>query len=204
MSKIFKIAVFSSGSGTNFEAIVKAKIPNVEVSLLFCNVEGAKVLERAKKLSIDSILLSHKGFESRKDFEKEIIKKINNLNLDLIVLAGFKRILSPFFIQQYEKKVINLHPSLLPAFTGLNAPKQALDYGARFAGCTVHFVDDGIDTGPIILQGVVEVLQNDTEETLLTKIHEKEHEILPKAIRILSENKVQRIDGRRVFIDDGS
>ncbi|MEE2975156.1 MAG: phosphoribosylglycinamide formyltransferase [Thermodesulfobacteriota bacterium] len=204
MSKIFKIAVFSSGSGTNFEAIVKAKIPNVEVSLLFCNVEGAKVLERAKKLSIDSILLSHKGFESRKDFEKEIIKKINNLNLDLIVLAGFKRILSPFFIQQYEKKVINLHPSLLPAFTGLNAPKQALDYGARFAGCTVHFVDDGIDTGPIILQGVVEVLQNDTEETLLTKIHEKEHEILPKAIRILSENKVQRIDGRRVFIDDDS
>tara|TARA_Y100001970_G_C14247977_1_gene869661 strand:+ start:1321 stop:1935 length:615 start_codon:yes stop_codon:yes gene_type:complete len=204
MSKIFKIAVFSSGSGTNFEAIVKAKIPNVEVSLLFCNVEGAKVLERAKKLSIDSIVLSHKGFESRKDFEKEIIKKINNLNLDLIVLAGFKRILSPFFIQQYEKKVINLHPSLLPAFTGLNAPKQALDYGARFAGCTVHFVDDGIDTGPIILQGVVEVLQNDTEETLLTKIHEKEHEILPKAIRILSENKVQRIDGRRVFIDDDS
>ena len=204
MSKIFKIAVFSSGSGTNFEAIVKAKIPNVEVSLLFCNVEGAKVLERAKKLSIDSILLSHKGFESRKDFEKEIIKKINNLNLDLIVLAGFKRILSPFFIQQYEKKVINLHPSLLPAFTGLNAPKQALDYGARFAGCTVHFVDDGIDTGPIILQGVVEVLQNDTEETLLTKIHEKEHEILPKAIRILSENKIQRIDGRRVFIDDDS
>ncbi|MEC9381772.1 MAG: phosphoribosylglycinamide formyltransferase [Thermodesulfobacteriota bacterium] len=204
MSKIFKIAVFSSGSGTNFEAIVKAKIPNVEVSLLFCNVEGAKVLERAKKLSIDSILLSHKGFESRKDFEKEIIKKINNLNLDLIVLAGFKRILSPFFIQQYEKKVINLHPSLLPAFTGLNAPKQALDYGARFAGCTVHFVDDGIDTGPIILQGVVEVLQSDTEETLLTKIHEKEHEILPKAIRILSENKVQRIDGRRVFIDDDS
>jgi len=204
MSKIFKIAVFSSGSGTNFEAIVKAKIPNVEVSLLFCNVEGAKVLERAKNLSIDSILLSHKGFESRKDFEKEIIKKINNLNLDLIVLAGFKRILSPFFIQQYEKKVINLHPSLLPAFTGLNAPKQALDYGARFAGCTVHFVDDGIDTGPIILQGVVEVLQNDTEETLLTKIHEKEHEILPKAIRILSENKIQRIDGRRVFIDDDS
>ena len=193
MSKIFKIAVFSSGSGSNFEAIVKAKIPNVEVSLLFCNVEGAKVLERAKKLSIDSILLSHKGFESRKDFEKEIIKKINNLNLDLIVLAGFKRILSPFFIQQYEKKVINLHPSLLPAFTGLNAPKQALDYGARFAGCTVHFVDDGIDTGPIILQGVVEVLQNDTEETLLTKIHEKEHEILPKAIRILSENKLSLI-----------
>ena len=202
MSDKFKVAIFSSGSGSNFEAIVKAQIPNVEISLLFCNVEKAKVLERAKNLSVQSILLSHKGFESRKDFEKEVINHISQFNLDLIVLAGFKRILSPFFIQHFEKKVINLHPSLLPAFTGLNAPKQALEYGARYAGCTVHYVDDGVDTGPIILQGVVDVVQNDDEESLLEKIHQKEHEILPKAIQLIAEGKINGIEGRRVFIDN--
>ena len=120
-------------------------------------------------------------------------------DVELIVLAGFKRILSPFFTSHYEKKVINLHPSLLPAFTGLHAPRQAVDYGAKYSGCTVHYVDEGIDTGPIITQGVVEIDDSDTEESLIKKIHEKEHEILPKAIQLISEDKCI-LKGRRVLI----
>ena len=202
MSDKFRIGVFSSGNGSNFEAIVKADIPNVEVSFLLCNIEDAYVLERAKNFSIDSILLPHKNFESRKDFEKEIISRIQDYDVDLIILAGFKRILSPFFINYFEKKIINLHPSLLPSFPGLRAPKQALEYGVKFTGCTVHFVDDGVDTGPIILQGLIEILDSDDEESLMKKIHEKEHEILPVAIELVSEGKVKTTEGRRVFIDN--
>ena len=117
-------------------------------------------------------------------------------------MAGFKRILSPFFINYFEKKIINLHPSLLPSFPGLRAPKQALEYGVKFTGCTVHFVDDGVDTGPIILQGLIEILDSDDEESLMKKIHEKEHEILPVAIELISEGKVKTTEGRRVFIDN--
>ena len=202
MSDKFRIGVFSSGNGSNFEAIVKADIPNVEVSFLLCNIEDAYVLERAKNFSIDSILLPHKNFESRKDFEKEIISRIQDYDVDLIILAGFKRILSPFFINYFEKKIINLHPSLLPSFPGLRAPQQALEYGVKFTGCTVHFVDDGVDTGPIILQGLIEILDSDDEESLMKKIHEKEHEILPVAIELISEGKVKTTEGRRVFIDN--
>ena len=132
MSNNFKIAIFSSGSGSNFEAIVKAKIPNVEISFLFCNVEDAFVLERAKNLGIESIILSHKGYKLRKEYEEKIISIIEKYNLDLIVLAGFKRILSPFFTSKFPLKIINLHPSILPAFTGLHAPRQALEYGSKF------------------------------------------------------------------------
>ena len=199
MSDKFKIAIFSSGNGSNFEAIVNANMPNIEVSLLFCNMKDAYVLERARKLSIESLFLSHKDFDSRKAFETEIISRIEKYDIQLIVLAGFKRILSPFFTSHYEKKVINLHPSLLPAFTGLHAPRQAVDYGAKFSGCTVHYVDEGIDTGPIITQGLVEIDDNDTEESLIQKIHQKEHEILPKAIQLISEDRCV-LDGRRVLI----
>tara|TARA_B100001996_G_scaffold381868_1_gene372263 strand:+ start:706 stop:1311 length:606 start_codon:yes stop_codon:yes gene_type:complete len=199
MSDKFKIAIFSSGNGSNFEAIVKANIPNVEVSLLFCNMKDAFVLERAKNLSIESLFISHKDYDSRKEFETEIISRIEKFNIQLIVLAGFKRILSPFFTSHYEKKVINLHPSLLPAFTGLHAPRQAIDYGAKFSGCTVHYVDEGVDTGPIITQGLVEIEDVDTEETLIEKIHEKEHEILPRAIQLIAEDKCV-LQGRRVLI----
>mgnify|MGYP006092635139 FL=1 len=199
MSDKFKIAIFSSGNGSNFEAIVNANMPNIEVSLLFCNMKDAYVLERARKLSIESLFLSHKDFDSRKAFETEIISRIEKYDVQLIVLAGFKRILSPFFTSHYEKKVINLHPSLLPAFTGLHAPRQAVDYGAKFSGCTVHYVDEGIDTGPIITQGLVEIDDNDTEESLIQKIHQKEHEILPKAIQLISEDRCV-LNGRRVLI----
>ena len=201
MSNKFKIAIFSSGSGSNFEAIVKAKIPNVEVCFLFCNVEDAFVVERAKNLGIQTIILSHKGYKLRKEYEEKIISLINEYNLDLIVLAGFKRILSPFFTGKFQNKIINLHPSLLPAFTGLHAPRQALEYGAKFTGCTVHFVDDGIDTGPIIMQGLVSIDQEDDEDSLISKINSKEHEILPKSIELLSLNKFI-IEGRKVFLKD--
>jgi len=201
MAKNFKIAIFSSGSGSNFEAIIKADLPSVETAFLFSNVADAYVVERAKKLNIPQIILSHKNFKTRKEYEVEIINLIDEYKLDLIVLAGFKRILSPFFTSKFQNKIINLHPSILPAFTGLHAHKQALEYGAKYTGCTVHFVDDGIDTGPIILQGIVEINKNDTEESLLSKINLKEHEILPRAIKLLSEDKFE-ISGRQVHIKD--
>ena len=148
---------------------------------------------------MNTLIIDHKKFNSKLSFEKELIKKIKPLNPKLIVLAGFKRILSPFFTSKFPYKIINLHPSILPAFTGLHAPRQALEYGSKFTGCTVHFVDEGIDTGPIILQGVVEISQDDNEETLLNKINAKEHEILPKSIKLISEDKLI-IEGRKVLI----
>ena len=182
MSNNFKIAIFSSGSGSNFEAIVKAKIPNVEISFLFCNVEDAFVLERAKNLGIESIILSHKGYKLRKEYEEKIISIIEKYNLDLIVLAGFKRILSPFFTSKFPLKIINLHPSILPAFTGLHAPRQALEYGSKFTGCTVHFVNSKLDSGKIILQRKVNILKKDTPDRLAKRILAQEHKLYPKAI----------------------
>ena len=181
-----------SGNGSNFENIVHS-CPDHEVVIMVYNKKKAKAKKRADRLDINSCY--------SKD-EDEIIALFDAYNVDLVVMAGWMRIVSKKFCDAFAGQVINLHPSLLPAFTGLNAPKQALEYGARYAGCTVHYVDDGVDTGPIILQGVVDVVQNDDEESLLEKIHQKEHEILPKAIQLIAEGKINRIEGRRVFIDN--
>ena len=201
MDKKTRLAVFVSGSGTNLQAIIDARIESVEIAVVVCNNPGAYALERAKKHNISTEVVDHKQFSSREDFEKELIKRLEPYGIDLIALAGFMRILSPLFVRAYKNRIMNLHPALLPSFPGTHSAKQALDYGVKFTGCTVHFVDEGVDTGPIILQSVVPIHDTDTEESLLERIHREEHRIYPEAIRLFAEDRL-RIEGRRVFIKD--
>jgi phosphoribosylglycinamide formyltransferase-1 len=201
MNKKTHVAVFVSGSGTNLQAIIDAKIPNVEIVVVVSNNPNAYAIERAKRHNIPVEVIDHRNYSSREEFEREIIKKLEPYRVDLIVLAGFMRILSPFFVRAYKSRIMNIHPALLPAFPGVNAVRQALSYGVKYTGCTVHFVDEGVDTGPIILQSVVPVYDDDTEEKLLERIHKEEHRIYPEAIRLFAEGKLH-IEGRRVFIRD--
>ncbi|GIW46996.1 MAG: phosphoribosylglycinamide formyltransferase [Deltaproteobacteria bacterium] len=201
MNKKTRLAVFVSGSGTNLQAIIDAKIPNVEIVVVVSNNPGAYAIERAKRHNIPVEIVDHRNYSSREEFEREIIKRLEPYRVDLIVLAGFMRILSPLFVRAYKNRIMNIHPALLPAFPGVNAVRQALSYGVKYTGCTVHFVDEGVDTGPIILQSVVPVYDDDTEEKLLERIHREEHRIYPEAIRLFAEGKLH-IEGRRVFIRD--
>ncbi|MGQ0794235.1 MAG: phosphoribosylglycinamide formyltransferase [Deltaproteobacteria bacterium] len=194
-----RIGVFVSGSGTNLQAIIDAEIPSAQIALVLSNNPDAYALERAKSHGIPSEVLEHKNYPSREDFERELIKIIAPYRIELIALAGFMRILSPFFIREYKNRIINIHPALLPSFPGTHAARQALAYGVKYAGCTVHFVDEGVDTGAIILQAIAPVEDSDTEETLLAKIHAEEHRIYPEAIRLFAEGRL-RVEGRRVFI----
>ncbi len=195
-----RLAVFVSGSGSNLQAIIDAKVPTVEIALVFSNNPNAYAIERIKKYGISSLVIDHSGYSSREDYEKEILRSIESYNIDLIALAGFMRILSPYFVSRFKNRIMNLHPALLPAFAGINSVKRALEYGVKYTGCTVHFVDEGVDTGPIILQSVVPIFENDTEDSLLERIHEEEHRIYPEAIRLFSEGKL-KIRGRRVSIE---
>lgn len=199
MDKKTRLAVFVSGSGTNLQAIIDAHINSVEIVLVLSNNPEAYAIERAKKHNIPVEIIDHKQYSSREEFEQEILKRLEPYGVDLIALAGFMRILSPFFVRSYKNRIMNLHPALLPLFPGMHAAKQALDFGVKFTGCTVHFVDEGVDTGPIILQAVVPIYDNDTEEDLLDRIHKEEHSIYPEAIRLFAEGRL-RIEGRRVFV----
>ena len=199
MNKKTRVGVFVSGSGSNLQALIDAKIPSVEIVVVVSNNPDAYAIERAKKNKIPVEVIDHRNYSSREDFEREIQKRLDQHKIDLITLAGFMRILTPLFIRNYKNKIMNLHPALLPSFPGTNAVKQALVYGVKFTGCTVHFVDEGVDTGPIILQAVVPIYDTDTEESLLERIHKEEHRIYPEAVRLFGEGKL-RIEGRRVLI----
>ena len=201
MDKKTRLAVFVSGSGTNLQAIIDAEIWNVEIAVVLSNNPGAYAVERAKKHGIPVEIVDHRNYSLREEFEREIIIRLEPFNVDIIALAGFMRVLSPFFIGSYKNRIINLHPALLPCFPGIHAVKQALDYGVKFTGCTVHFVDEGVDTGPIILQAVVPIHDMYTEDSLLERIHKEEHRIYPEAIRLISEGKL-KIERRRVLIKD--
>ncbi|MGH7808565.1 MAG: phosphoribosylglycinamide formyltransferase [Thermodesulfobacteriota bacterium] len=199
MDKKTRLAVFVSGSGTNLQAIIDAQISSVDIVVVLSNNPEAYAIERAKKHNIRVEVIDHKRYSSREEFEQEILRRLEPYGVDLIALAGFMRILSPFFVRSYKNRIMNLHPALLPLFPGMHAAKQALDFGVKFTGCTVHFVDEGVDTGPIILQAVVPIHDNDTEEDLLDRIHKEEHRIYPQAIRLFAEGRL-RIEGRRVFV----
>ncbi len=201
MNERTRLAVFVSGSGTNLQALIDAKISSVDIVVVVSNNPDAFALERARKNKIPVEVIDHSGYSSRECFEKEILRRLDQYNVGLIALAGFMRILSPLFIGTYKNRIMNLHPALLPSFPGTNAVKQALTYGVKFTGCTVHFVDEGVDTGPIILQSVVPVYDNDTEESLLERIHKEEHKVYPEAVRLFSEGRL-KIEGRRVLIKD--
>jgi len=196
------IAVFASGKGTNFQAIIDAcksgKI-KANLALLISERPDAYALMRAKEAGIKSLLLERKNFKSREDFDREITKNLEKEKIDLVVLAGFMRLLSVEFVKKYRNKILNIHPALLPSFKGTEGIKDALEYGVKITGPTVHFVDEELDHGPIILQTAVEVEDTDTEETLTEKIHKEEHRIYPEAIRLFVEGRL-KIEGRKVKV----
>ena len=191
MADAKRLCVFVSGSGTNLQAMIDADIDPAEIVLVFSNNPEAYALERAGNHNIPTEVISHKGYDSRESYEEEIIKAIEPYNIDLIALAGFMRILSPLFVKRFKSKILNIHPALLPSFPGIHAARQALEYGVKFTGCTVHFVDEGVDTGPIIQQSVVEVFENDTEDSLQERIQKEEYRIYPEAIKMVAEGKVR-------------
>ncbi|NRR19854.1 phosphoribosylglycinamide formyltransferase [Brevibacillus sp. MS2.2] len=196
-----KLAIFASGSGSNFEAIVQAvqdgRLTGVEVALLVCDKPGAKVLERAERLGIDAFVFQPKEYADKAAFEQEIVAQLQKRDISLVVLAGYMRLVGDTLLSDYEGKIINLHPSLLPAFPGKDAIGQALAYGVKITGVTVHLVDAGLDTGPIIAQIPVAVQDTDTAETLAARIHAVEHELLVKVIGYLAEERV-KLEGRLV------
>lgn len=197
-----KIAVFASGKGTNLAAIIKAKdkgLLNVDISLVISDNKKALALKRAQRAGIKAVFVDPARFCVREEFEQEAIKALEQEAVDLIVLAGFMRILSPSFVNRFQNKILNIHPALLPAFKGAQAIKDAFDYGVKVTGVTVHFVDENMDHGPIILQKAVAVDETDSLESLESKIHKVEHKLYPEAIRLFSEGRL-KIEGRRVKI----
>lgn len=196
---MFKLAVLASGRGSNLQSIIDKlhlSEKEIEVSCVISNKKGAQALKRAEKNQIPFYLIDEKIYNNKEDYEQEIIKVIDENDIDLIVLAGYMKILSARFVKHFQDKIINIHPSLLPAFPGLDAQKQAVDYGVTVSGCTVHFVDEGVDSGPIIKQKTVKVNYQDNEESLSQKILKYEHQLLPEVIELISKGKVA-IDGNR-------
>jgi len=194
------IAVFASGRGTNFQAIadaVKKGIVKANISLLVCDNPFAPVLLKAKTAKIKTFLVKRKGFASKQDFEAAVIRELKKEKIDLICLAGFMRILSKRFVRAYKNRIINIHPSLLPSFKGEHGIKDAFDYGVKITGVTVHFVDEKMDHGPIILQESVRINKNDSPASLEAKIHKVEHSVYPQAIRLFVEEKLI-VRGRKV------
>ena len=201
------LGILISGRGSNMESILKAikkkKIP-INPAVVISNKPNAKGLAIAKKMGIQTEVIESSKYKGKRlQYDKEIISTLKKYKVTpsngLVCLAGFMRIISPYFIKEYKNKILNIHPALLPAFPGLDAQKQAIEFGSKFSGCTVHFVDEGVDTGPIIIQEIVKINNNDTEKSLSKKILVKEHEIYPKAVELFAKKKIS-IKGRKVKI----
>jgi len=185
------------------KSIKKKKIP-INPAVVISNKPDAKGLKIAKKLGVKTEVIASKGFKgNRLDYDKKIVSVLKKYKVTptngLVCLAGFMKIISPQFVRKYKYRILNIHPAILPAFPGLDAQKQAIDYGAKFSGCTVHFVDESVDTGPIILQAIVKVKKGDTEETLAKRILTQEHKTYPEAVRLFAEGKI-KISGRKTII----
>lgn len=199
---MLKLAVFASGRGSNFQSIIdsiKSGAIPAEVKLLISDNQEAGALKRAEHEDVENLYLDPAHFETKADYEKELIGLLENAEVELVVLAGYMRILSPLFVKKFKNKIINIHPSLLPAFKGLDAQKKAVDYGVKYSGCTVHFVDQGMDTGPIIKQAVVEVKEDDSADDLAARILKEEHKIYPEAVKLIADGRI-KIEGRKVKI----
>jgi phosphoribosylglycinamide formyltransferase-1 len=195
-----KLGILLSGRGSNFDAIARnvqaGKIP-AEIAVVISNKADALGLARAKEMGLNARFIPSKGRE-REDFEREVVGVLHEFEVDLVCLAGFMRVLTPYFIREFRGRILNIHPALLPCFPGVEAQKQALDYGVKYTGCTVHIVDEGVDTGPIVCQAVVPILDDDTVETLAARILKEEHRIYSEAVCLLVEDKV-RFEGRRAL-----
>src|ERR1700686_389615 len=195
-----RIGVLLSGRGSNFEALADSvaagRIPDPHIAIVIANREGTQGVERADARAITTKVIPSRGLE-REAYDRQIVSVLREQQVDLVCLAGYMRLLSPYFIQCFPQRILNIHPSLLPSFPGLESQRQALEYGVKFAGCTVHFVDENLDAGPIILQAAVPVRDDDTEATLSERILAEEHRIYSEAVKIVLEGRY-KIAGRRV------
>ncbi|NLM97025.1 MAG: phosphoribosylglycinamide formyltransferase [Halanaerobiaceae bacterium] len=201
---MLKIGVLVSGRGTNLQSIIDSIESGglkAEIRLVISDRKDAYALKRAEKHQIETLYINPGDYEKVEDFEDEMIKALKEKEVELVVMAGFMRILSPYFIKSFKNRIMNIHPSLLPSFPGLHPQRQALEYGVKVSGCTVHFADEGMDTGPIIIQAAVPVLDDDSEESLSARILEKEHQIYPEAIKLFAENRIE-IQGRKVKVKE--
>ena len=196
-----RLGILLSGRGSNFEALAESvaagRIPGAEIALVLSNREGAPGIDRAKARGLTTRVIPSRGLE-REAYDRQVVAALQEAKVDLICLAGYMRLLSPYFVAAFPQRILNIHPSLLPAFPGLEAQKQALDYGVKFAGCTVHFVDENLDAGPIILQSVVPVHDKDDEASLSERILKEEHRIYSEAVSFILEGKY-KIENRRVL-----
>jgi len=196
-----RIGVLLSGRGSNFEALADSvaagRIPNAEIAIVISNREGAPGIQRAESRGIRTRVIPSKGLE-REAYDRQVVAVLSEHKVDLICLAGYMRLLSPYFVAAFPNRILNIHPSLLPSFPGLESQRQALEYGVKFAGCTVHFVDENLDAGPIVLQAIVPVEDKDTEESLSARILKEEHRIYSEAVRIVLDGKF-KIEGRRIL-----
>jgi len=199
---MIKLGVLVSGRGSNLQAIIDAiERGEVEakVEVVVSDKPGAFALERAKKHGIEANVVELKNFENKDDYEKAVLKILEKKNVDLVCLAGYMKIVGPVLLKEFKGKMMNIHPALLPSFPGLHVQKKSLDYGVKVSGCTVHFVDEGTDTGPIIIQAAVPVLEHDDEEQLSERILEQEHKIYAQAVQLFADNRL-KIEGRRVRV----
>ncbi|SDF56255.1 phosphoribosylglycinamide formyltransferase [Sporomusa acidovorans] len=197
------IGVLASGRGSNLQAIVDAIESgrlDAKIGAVISDNPKANVLTRMADTDIPTVCIDRRQFSSRQEFEAAVAEELNIRHVELVVLAGFMRILTPYFIERFRGKIMNIHPALLPAFPGENAQQQALEYGVKVSGCTVHFIDEGMDTGPIILQEAVPVLEDDTVDTLSERILHTEHILYPRALALYCEGRLQ-VEGRRVRIE---
>src|ERR1700675_2092858 len=196
-----RIGVLLSGRGSNFEALADSvaagRIPNAEIAMVISNREGAPGIQRAESRGIRTRVIPSKGLE-REAYDRQVVAVLHEHKMDLICLAGYMRLLSPYFVAAFPNRILNIHPSLPPSFPGLESQRQALEYGVKFAGCTVHFVDENRDAGPIVLQAVVPVLDTDTADTLSEKILREENRIYSRAVKIVLDGRF-KIEGRRVI-----
>lgn len=203
MKEVKRIVVLVSGRGSNLQAILDA-VERGSLSLqvvgVFSDQEEPYAFQRAKEKGIPTVFVDPADYQEREDYDAALARKVAAFHPDIIALAGFMRVLTAVFLDNFPGRVVNIHPALLPAFPGLEGQRQAIDYGVQYSGCTVHFVDDGMDTGPIILQSVVPVYQNDTADTLAERILAKEHRTYPAALQLLAEDRV-KLQGRRVVIN---
>ena len=200
-----RIGVLLSGRGSNFEALADSvaagHIPNAEIAIVISNRENSPGIDKARARGVPAQVIPSRGLE-REAYDKLVIAALEEKKVDLVCLAGYMRLLSPAFVAAYRGRILNIHPSLLPAFPGLESQRQALEHGAKFSGCTVHFVDENLDAGPIILQAAVPIRDDDTAETLSARVLNEEHRIYTEAVRIVLEGRY-RMDGRRVLITSG-
>ncbi len=196
------LGILASGRGSNFQSIIDSIASGflkANIAVLITDNPNAYAIERARKHNIDSLVLKPRDFTNKDTYYAHIARELKERGVELVVLAGFMRVIGKALIDQYKNKIMNIHPALLPSFPGLHGQKQAVDYGVRISGCTVHFVDEGMDTGPVIIQAAVPAYHDDTEETLSERILKQEHKIFPYAIRLYEEGRIY-VEGRKVFI----